>query len=169
MFASKKILEKVLRFMARRVLRKYRPLVIGITGSVGKSLTKEAVALVVSRAYFTRKAEGNYNNEIGIPLTIIGAKSGGGSFFCWAVIFCKWLWMMFIPARYPEDLVLEMGIDRPGDMDYLLSFVPVNIGVATHISGSHMAYFGSIANIAREKGRLIAKLPEYGFAILHAD
>jgi len=169
MFASKKILEKVLRFMARRVLRKYRPLVIGITGSVGKSLTKEAIALVVSRAYFTRKAEGNYNNEIGIPLTIIGAKSGGGSFFCWVVIFCKWLWMMFIPVRYPEVLVLEMGIDRPGDMDYLLSFVPVNIGVVTGVSASHLAFFGSVGNIAKEKGKLMASLPEDGFAILNAD
>jgi len=166
---KKKILEKALRFMARRVLRKYRPLIIGITGSVGKSLTKEAVALIVSRAYVTRKAEGNYNNEIGVPLTIIGATSGGGSFLRWAAIFFQWLWMMLYRERYPEVLVLEMGIDCPGDMDYLLSFVPVKIGVVTGVSASHLAFFGSVGNIAKEKGKLIASLPEDGFAILNAD
>ncbi|MDP3957544.1 MAG: UDP-N-acetylmuramoyl-tripeptide--D-alanyl-D-alanine ligase [bacterium] len=166
---KKKLLEKMLRFMARGVLRKYRPLVIGITGSVGKSLTKEAVALVVSQTYVTRKAEGNYNNEIGVPLTIIGVSSGGGSFLCWAAIFCKWLWMMLYRERYPEVLVLEMGIDRPGDMDYLLSFVSVQIGVVTGVSASHLMFFGSVGNIAKEKGKLVASLPEDGFAILNAD
>ncbi|MFZ2187922.1 MAG: Mur ligase family protein [Candidatus Moraniibacteriota bacterium] len=166
---KKRLLEKMLRFMARVVLKKYHPLVIGITGSVGKSSAKEAVALVVSRAYSVRKAEGNYNNEIGIPLTIIGAKSGNASFFAWGKIFCQWLWMVIFPVRYPQILVLEMSIDRPGDMDYLLSFVAVKIGVVTQISSSHMAFFGSLGNIAKEKGKLLVALPEDGFAILNAD
>ncbi|MEK9151176.1 MAG: UDP-N-acetylmuramoyl-tripeptide--D-alanyl-D-alanine ligase [Patescibacteria group bacterium] len=166
---KKKILEKILRFMARAVLKKYQPLIVGITGSVGKSLTKEAVALVLSQAYAVRKAEGNYNNEIGIPLTIIGAASGGTSLLRWIGVFFRWLWLLLVPVRYPEILVLEMGIDRPGDMDYLLDFVPLRIGVATQVSSSHIAFFGSIGNIAKEKGRLIAALPEDGFAILNAD
>lgn len=166
---KKKFLEKMLRFMARSVLRKYHPLIVGVTGSVGKSLTKEAIALVVSRAYVTRKAESNYNNEVGIPLTIIGTTSGGRSFWRWAFIFCKWLWMMLYPTRYPEVLVLELGIDRPGDMDYLLSFVPVQIGVVTGVSESHLEFFGSVGNIAKEKGKVVAALPENGYAILCAD
>lgn len=166
---KRKILEKMLRFMARLVFKKYRPLVVGITGSVGKSSAKEAVALVLSAAHGVRKAEGNYNNEIGIPLTVIGAQSGGGSVFRWAGVFLKWFWMMIFPMRYPEVLVLEMGIDRPGDMDYLLGFVPVKIGIATQVSSSHMAYLGSVTDIAREKGKLIAALPEDGFAVLNAD
>ncbi|MDO8565673.1 MAG: UDP-N-acetylmuramoyl-tripeptide--D-alanyl-D-alanine ligase [Candidatus Moranbacteria bacterium] len=167
--SKKKLLEKMLRFMARMVLRKYHPLIIGVTGSVGKSLTKEAVALVVSRAYVTRKTEGNDNNEIGVPLTIIGVSSVDGSLFRLALIFFRWLWMMMYPTRYPEVLVLEMGIDRPGDMDYLLEFVPVKIGVVTGVSASHLAFFGTIANIAKEKGKLVASLPEDGYAILSAD
>ena len=75
----KRILEKILKVMARVLLRKYRPLIVGITGSVGKSSTKEAVGLVLARKYRVRMAEGNYNNEIGIPLSIIGARSGGRS------------------------------------------------------------------------------------------
>lgn len=166
---KKKLLEKSLRFMAKTVLKKYHPLVVGVTGSVGKSSAKEAIALVLGRAFFVRKAEGNYNNEIGIPLTILGATSGGTSFFRWGNIFLRWLWMMMGSTRYPEILVLEMGIDRPGDMEYLLSFVSVNIGVVTQISSSHIAFFGSIGNIAKEKGKLIMSLPEDGYAILCAD
>ncbi|OGI22296.1 MAG: hypothetical protein A2808_00855 [Candidatus Moranbacteria bacterium RIFCSPHIGHO2_01_FULL_55_24] len=168
-FSKRTFLEVLLRLMARAVLAKYHPIIVGVTGSVGKSSAKEAIALVLAHSYRVRKSEGNYNNEIGIPLTILGEKSGGRSLIRWALILFRFIGTLVLPRRYPEVLVLEMGIDHPGDMDYLLSFVPVNIGVATHISGSHMAYFGSIANIAREKGRLIAKLPEDGFAILNAD
>lgn len=166
---KRKILEKILRFMTRAVLRKYKPLIVGITGSVGKSSTKEAVALVLSVAYSVRKADGNYNNEIGIPLTVIGARSGGSSFFRWTGVFWKWLCIMVFPVRYPEVLVLEMGIDRPGDMAFLLEFIPVKIGIVTQISSSHIAFFGTLANIGKEKGKLIAALPEDGIAILNAD
>lgn len=168
-FNKRKILEKILCALARPVLRKYRPLVVGITGSVGKSSAKEAVALALSAGYTVRKAEGNYNNEIGIPLTIIGAKSGGRSLFRWVGVFFKWLFLMILPTRYPQVLVLEMGIDRPGDMGFLLQFVSVNIGIVTQVSSSHLAYFGTLSNIAREKGKLIASLPSDGYAILNAD
>ncbi len=166
---KRRMLEKLLCLMARGVLWKYHPAVVGITGSVGKSSTKEAIALVLARSFFVRAADGNYNNEIGIPLTIIGARSGGRSVFRWIGILCRWFFLMFFPARYPEILVLEMGVDHPGDMKYLLGFIPVKVGVVTQVSGSHLANFGSIAGIAKEKGELIAALPEDGFAILNAD
>ncbi len=169
MLNKRKILEKILRLMTRGVLRKYQPIIVGITGSVGKSSAKEAVALVLGAAFTVRKAEGNYNNEIGIPLTVIGAKSGGNSIVRWVGVFCKWCSLMVFPKQYPEVLVLEMGIDRPGDMAFLLEFIPVKIGIVTQISSSHMAYFGTLSNIAREKGKLIAALPEDGIAILNAD
>lgn len=165
----KRILERTLRVMALILVRKYRPLIVGITGSVGKSSTKEAVGLVLSRKYRVRVAQGNYNNEFGIPLSVIGAKSGGHSVISWFLVGAKWLAYLLLPLRYPEILVLEMGIDRPGDMEYLLSIVPVDIGIFTQVSGSHVAHFGSVGNIAREKGKMIASLPGSGFAILNAD
>jgi len=167
--SKRKLLQKILRFMAKVVLRKYRPQIIGITGSVGKSSTKEALALVLGVGYDVRKAEGNYNNEIGIPLTVIGAKSGGNSAFAWFRVFLKWLFVVVFPVKYPDFLILEIGIDRPGDMDYILEFIPVNVGITTLVSSSHVAYFGSVANIAREKEKLVAVLPEDGIAILNAD
>lgn len=169
MINKRKILERLLRAMSGAVLRKYRPLVVGITGSVGKSSAKEAVTLVLGIEYDVRGAEGNYNNEIGIPLTIIGAKGAGNSLIGWLGVFVKWLRLMFFRSRYPEALILEMGIDRPGDMDYLLSFVPLNVGIVTQISSSHTEFFGSEANIAKEKGKLVASLPEDGIVILNGD
>ena len=166
---KRKILEKLLRSMAEAVLRKHQPLIVGITGSVGKSATKEAVALILALSYTVRKAEGNYNNEIGIPLTIIGAKSGGSSPIGWLGVFFCFASVMLWKKEYPQVLILEVGIDRPGDMDYLMQFIPVKIGVVTQVSSSHMAYFGSLATIAKEKGRLIAALPDDGIAILNAD
>lgn len=165
----KSVIERTLRIMARVLLRKYHPLVIGITGSVGKSSTKEAVGLVLAKKYVVRATEGNYNNEIGIPLTILGSRSGGRSLFRWVWIGVRWLVYAVLPLRYPEVLVLEMGIDRPGDMDYLLSIVPIDVGILTQVSESHIEYFGSLHNIAKEKGKLIMSLPVSGFAILNAD
>lgn len=163
------LLQKMLRFMARTVLAKYKPKIVGITGSIGKSSTKEAVALVLEPHFRVRKSEGNYNNEIGIPLTILGCKTGGRSLWAWLKIIFQWLKLMLLPSPYPEVLVLEMGIDRKGDMKYLLSFVHPDVGVATHVSDSHLKHFGTIAHIAKEKGKLIKALPETGFAILNAD
>lgn len=165
----RRVLERLLRFMAGAVLSKYKPLIVGVTGSVGKSSAKEAVALVLGFGMSVRKSEGNFNNEIGAPLTVLGADSGGSSILRWFLVGFRFLRLMLFPVKYPEALVLEMGVDRPGDMSYLLSFVPVKIGVVTRIAESHIAYFGSIGNIAKEKGRMIVSLPEDGFAVLNAD
>lgn len=162
-------LENILRLMARIVLWRHRPLIIGITGSVGKTSTKEAVALVLGSKFRVRQNEKNYNNEIGIPLTIIGAESGQRSLVGWLKVLVKWLWAISFSFRYPKILVLEMGVDRPGDMRYLLSFVRPTVGIVTTIASSHLEFFKNIDHIAREKGRLLEVLPENGAAILNAD
>ncbi len=164
-----RVAEKVLGFMAGSVLRKYRPLVIGVTGSVGKSSTKEAAALVLGGFMPTGKSDGNYNNEIGLPLTVLGIGAQHGTIARFLLAIGGFFRLMILPSRYPKALVLEMGIDRPGDMTALLCIAPVKIGVVTLVGESHLEYFGSIANIAKEKRRLISSLPADGFAILNAD
>lgn len=164
------ILKSILRFLAKGMLQKHKPLVVGITGSVGKSSTKEAVALALSQSYTVRKTEGNLNNEFGIPLTIFGLKAGGNSVVAWALIIIKAVMLRYFTFRYPQALVLEMGVDRPGDMSYLLSFVTLDIGVVTHVSGSHLQYFKTLQGIAKEKGEIVQHFPEgKGIAILNAD
>ena len=163
------LLEKLLKFMAVRVLKKYKPKVVAITGSVGKTTTKEMVWKLLSNYHVTRKNEKNYNNEIGVPLTIIGAKSGESSIFGWLLVFLKWFWIVVIPSKYPEILVLEMGADRPGDIKYLCSFVPIDVGVITNIGISHLEFFKSKKGVAREKGRLLKSVLSGGLALINTD
>jgi len=168
---SKKIiyLEKILRFMAIAILKRHRPKIVGITGSVGKSSAKEAVFLVLKNNFKVRKNEENYNNEIGIPLTIIGAKTGGRNLFKWILVFLKWIFWLIIPLGYPKILVLEMAIDRPGDMKYLMSFIKPNVGILTNISSSHLEFFKNIKAIAKEKSILVKSVSDNGVAILNTD
>lgn len=168
---SKKIqiLERVLRFLARAVIAKYDPKIVGITGSVGKTSAKEAIVLVLGSKFRVRGSEKNYNNEIGIPLTILGSEGGGASLFGWLRVFVKGIFLLIFPWEYPEILVLEMAVDRPQDMDYLLSFVSPNVGVITNISSSHGEFFGSIENIAKEKWKLIESVKKEGVAIINSD
>ncbi|HUD08987.1 MAG TPA: Mur ligase family protein, partial [Candidatus Saccharimonadales bacterium] len=85
---SRKIryLEKILKYFATKALRRFKPRVVGVTGSVGKTSTKEAIFSVLSSKFRVRKNEKNYNNEIGLPLTILGIESGGGSPWKWVVV-----------------------------------------------------------------------------------
>lgn len=158
-----------LRFMAFRILRKYQPQIIGITGSIGKTSAKEAVAWVLAEKFSLRKNDKNYNNEIGLPLTIIGAKSGNRSLWGWFKVFAYGLWIIIFSVKYPKILILEMGADRPGDIQYLTSLVKCQIGVITEVGQSHIEFFGSLENIAKEKGELARSLPDKGLAILNAD
>ncbi|MCX6796207.1 MAG: Mur ligase family protein, partial [Candidatus Falkowbacteria bacterium] len=150
------IVQKILKHLAKAILKKYQPLVIGITGSVGKTSAKEAIYAVLASQKKTRRNVKNYNNEIGLPLTIIGAESGGRSIADWLKVFRRALKLICVKdENYPEILVLEMGADRPGDLDYLNSIVCCKIGVITLIGPVHLEYFGSIEQIQKEKGKLI--------------
>lgn len=161
--------QRILRFMARATLMKYRPIVVGVTGSVGKTTTKEAIAAVLSVKYRVGSGSKNYNNEIGLPLAILGDVSPGRSILSWLSLGRKWVVSMISRSVYPEVVVLEMGVDRPGDMDYLLSIAKPDVGVVTGISASHAEYFGSLGNIAKEKGKLIRSVSKDGFALANAD
>lgn len=165
----KKFVERTLGLLARLTLERHHPLVVGITGSVGKSSTKEAIAAVLNKSYTVRKSIGNYNNEIGLPLTILGLESAGRRPLHWIAVFLRSVWGLIVRRPYPQALVLEMGVDRPGDMKYLLEMVAPTIGVVTSVSASHLEHFETLGAIAKEKGRLVAVLSESGVAILNAD
>jgi UDP-N-acetylmuramoyl-tripeptide--D-alanyl-D-alanine ligase len=119
--------------------------VIGITGSVGKSTTKEVVAEVLSQRYATLKNKGNLNNEIGLPLTILSL------------------------TEDHERAVLEMGFYVPGEIKFLCDLAKPIVGVVTNIGTVHASRAGSQEVIARGKSELVQALPENGFAILNYD
>lgn len=166
----RKILKYKLKILAKLILWRYRPKVVGISGSIGKTTAKEAISLVLEEKYRVRTSFKNYNNEYGLPLTIIGSKSPGKNYLAWLGVFFKaFCLLVYKNKKYPEILVLEMGIDRPGDMDYLVSIAKPQIAVITAVSYSHLEYFGSISNIKKEKQRLVEALPPSGLAILNFD
>ncbi|MFA7208851.1 MAG: Mur ligase family protein [Parcubacteria group bacterium] len=163
------ILQKILRMMAGLVLKKYNPKIVGITGSVGKTSAKEAIFSVLKSKFRVRRTDKNYNNEIGLPLTIIGADSGEDSFWKWLAVFLKWFWVVLAPIKYPEVLVLEMGADRPGDMKYLTGFIRPDVAVITDVSSSHMEFFKNIEGVAKEKSVLVKELGPKGLAVTNVD
>lgn len=136
-----------LQEIARYWRKKLSLRVIGITGSVGKSSTKELVAEVLSRKYHTYKNPGNYNNEIGLPLTILNLGSGY------------------------ERLVIEMGFYYPGDITFLCEIAKPDIGVITNIGTVHAKRAGSQKTIAKGKSELVQALAPApaGIAILNYD
>jgi len=166
----KKIIQLKLKYWARFILLKYKPEIIGITGSVGKTSTKEAIYTVLAKEKNVRASDKNYNNEFGLPLTIIGVESPGKNILGWFAIGFKVLKMLIIRDKnYPEILVLEMGIDRPGDMDYLNSIVKCRIGVATAVSSVHLEYFRDKDALQKEKSKLISAVIKDGWSILNYD
>lgn len=119
--------------------------VIGITGSVGKSTSKEVISEVLGQRYRTLKSRGNMNNEIGLPLTILRLGSGY------------------------ERAVLEMGFYVPGEIALLCEIARPNIGVVTNIGTVHAERAGSQEAIYRGKSELVQSLPSDGVAILNLD
>ena len=166
----KKIIQLKLKFLAKKIIKKYNPKIIGITGSVGKTSAREAIWTVLSSKYNVRQSIKNYNNEIGVPLTIIGDTAPGKSIFGWFKIFKHALKLIiFKDKKYPEILILEMAVDRVGDMEYLNSILKCDIGVVTMIGSSHLEFFGTIDKIKKEKELLIKNLKKSGWAILNYD
>ncbi|MFZ2310212.1 MAG: Mur ligase family protein [Patescibacteria group bacterium] len=164
------ILKLKLKILSKLILRKYQPRIIGITGSIGKTSAKEAVCLVLNTRFKVRASFKNYNNELGLPLTIIGVESAGKSLLGWLKVFLKAVSLILIRDKdYPEILVLEMGVDRPGDMAYLCSIINPEIGIETAVSYSHLEYFGNVVNIKKEKQVLIENVDNKGLSILNYD
>jgi len=166
----KKLLEKVLALLARKIVKKYNPQVVGITGSMGKTSAKEAVYAVLKTKFNVRKNIKNYNNEIGVPLTIIGEESGGKSAGAWLKIFLAAIRLIFVHDKeYPEVLVLEMGADKPGDIGYLTEIIPCHVGVVTTIGPAHLEAFKTVENVAKEKQKIVSHLMAADTAILNFD
>ena len=166
----KKFIQLQLKFFSSLLLHKYHPKIIAISGSIGKTSTKEMIYSVLASRFSTRTSIKNYNNEIGVPLSIIGVKSPGSSMLGWLKVLAQALKLyLYKDKNYPKYLVLEMGIDRPGDMAYLTRLAPPWIAVMTGVSHSHLEYFGSLSNTKKEKQVLIEQVDRRGLSVLNYD
>jgi len=166
----KTILQYLLALLARLTLKRYKPRVVCVTGNVGKTSTKEAIFAVLSSGHRVRKGEKNYNNEFGVPLTILDMRAHGRNIAQWSLELlgaCAKL----LYWRYPEIVLLEMGVDKPGDMEYLLSLARPDVAVFTFFGDIpvHVANFPSKEALLREKLKLAWAVPESGTVIVNAD
>ena len=130
---------------ARAILERWHPTVIAVTGSVGKTSTKEAIATVLASNFATFKSWQNYNDLLGLPLSL-------GR----------------LEERH-EYAVLEMSCDHPGEIADLCRITHPQIGVLTNISPAQLQYFGTVEQLAQELGTLLTYLPKEGTAILNED
>ena len=118
---------------------------IGVTGSVGKTTTKDLLAGCLASTFPTAASERSFNNELGLPLTLLNA---------------------------PDDTrwaVLEMGARHVGDIARLAAVARPDVGVVTSVEMAHVEHFGDLDGVARAKGELVAALPAAGLAVLNAD
>lgn len=167
----KKIVLLILTWEARIILKKYRPRVVGVTGSVGKTSSKDAIASVLGQKYNVRKSAKSLNSEFGVPLTILGEASGWDSASEWAGILWRGFLQIVQRAKYPEVLVLEVGADHPGDIQSIIAWLKPDVVVGTRMSEVpvHVEFFPDVASVVREKKYLADAVKEDGVLVLNAD
>ena len=167
----KKIITYILRAESQLVLSKYKPKIIAITGSVGKTSTKDAVYAVLSKISYVRKSEKSFNSEIGLPLTILGVRNGWSNPLVWTVNILKGIWLFIWPHKYPRWLVLEVGVGKQGDMEGTASWLKTDVVIITSIgeTPAHIEFFDSRKHLIEEKGQLIKTLKPDGLLVLNAD
>lgn len=168
----RKIIVTILTWEAKLVLRRRKPKIIAVTGSAGKTSTKDAIFAVMSHAELSvRKSEKSYNSEFGVPLTILGLESGWGSPWRWIVNMVQGLITALGKDPYPAWLIVEVGADRPGDIRAIARWLKPDIAVITSIPNIpvHVEYFHSPHALAQEKRRLAEHMRPGGLLIINGD
>lgn len=167
----KKLVVVILTWEAQMALKRYQPKIIAVTGSAGKTTTKDAIFAVLSDGRYVRKSEKSYNSELGVPLTILGLESGWGSPWRWFLNILKGFVVIARPTDFPQWLVLEVGADRPGDIRSIAKWLKPNIAVITSIPDVpvHVEFFNSPQALANEKKRLAEYLRHDGILVINGD
>lgn len=137
--------QQAMEDFAQYYLQQVSPKVIAVTGSNGKTTTKDIIASLCAQTFVTHKTQGNFNNHIGVPKTILDM------------------------PRETEVLVVELGMDHAGEINHLSRLVQPDIAVITMIGESHIEFLGSRENIARSKMEIISGLDVDGLLIYPAD
>ena len=167
----KKIVIFILTLEAKLVLRKYKPKIIAITGSVGKTTTKDAVYTALLPFTYVRKSAKSFNSDIGIPLAILGLPNAWSDAPKWLSNILAGLLLIIRKESYPKWLVLEIGADHPGEIERVMRWLHPDISVITRIGEVpvHVEHYRSVRDVAREKSFLARGVKKDGFLILNAD
>ena len=165
----KKIVVALLTCEAKCVLRRHKPLVIAVSGSVGKTTTKDMIYRAIAGHAHVRKSEKSFNSEIGVPLTILGLPNAKKSLRGWIENLLSGV-SVLLQRTYPSILVLEVGADHPGDLRRLHWLTP-GAGVFTRYPDvpAHVEFFSSPEAVIEEKREMRRALREDGVLCINAD
>ena len=165
------IVVSVITREARAVLARYSPRIIAVTGSVGKTSTKDAIYTAIKGSLSARKSAKSYNSEFGVPLTILGRDNSWNNPLGWLFTMLHGVRLIFSRAPYPEWLVLEVGADKPGDLESLMSWVKPDITVVTRFPDVpvHVEFYDSIEALFKEEALPVFALREKGVLVLNND
>lgn len=164
----------VLTKEAALLLRRTRPFVIAITGSVGKTSMKDMIALLLERESgdpYVRKSAKSFNSEIGIPLTVLGLANAWSSPIGWSSNILVGAFRAFFSADQPRTLVLEVGADHPGDIRRAAAWLHPHVAVITRLPETpvHVEYFPNPEAVRQEKAELVRSLDENGLFVGNGD
>lgn len=134
-----------LQTLAQNSLQDMKPVIVGVTGSVGKTTTKEFIFTLISHQYRALKSEDNFNNHIGLPLSILRLR------------------------KNHEAAILEYGMSAPGEIQTLTQIAPPDIAVITNVKPVHLEFFASLKDIALAKKEILEGMKSSGTAILNGD
>lgn len=165
------VLAFFLAVLARAILRTYKPKIVMVTGSVGKTSTKDAVAAALGVCHDLRASEKSYNSEFGVPLTIIGAGNPWFDLSKWMRVFTQGLALIFTKQPYPKLLVLEVGADRPNDVKNILKIATPDAVVVTRLPDIpvHVEAYASAEAVREEEFAPAYALPPQAPLIVCAD
>lgn len=167
----KLIIVTLLTWEAKLLLKRTQPKIIAVTGSVGKTSTKDAIYEALKGHVHVRKSEKSFNSEIGVPLSVLGLPNAWSNPFLWIKNLVDGLFLVIHPGNYPSTLVLEMGVDRPGDMAKLTTWIKPDVVVLTRLPDVpvHVEFFDSPEAVIAEKLKLVEALKPDGVLVYNHD
>jgi UDP-N-acetylmuramoyl-tripeptide--D-alanyl-D-alanine ligase len=168
----KKLVQKILKVFVKMVIKKYRPFIIAVTGSVGKTSTKEGIYTAFSGLYNIQRSAGNLNTELGAPLVFLRQNKSGENFKEWLLIILKSFWLLLKKdKKYPKIIVVELAADKPGDIGYFSEFIKSDIAVITAVGEVpvHIEFYKTPQDVANEKEKILSVLEKEKIAVLNFD
>jgi len=163
------IVQYYLKFLTKVVLWRHQPLIVAVAGTTNKTFIKEMILEELGRGVRVRGNPKSFNTEIGLPLAVLFLPSGYSSLFRWVDILLTGTCISFFGRHFPRILVLEMGVDRKGDMEYLLSMIKPKVAIVTNINRSFPDANTTLKDIEEEMKKLVKKVPVDGRVILNGD
>jgi len=166
------IVQFYLKFFTKITLWRHRPFIVAVSGSTNKTTVKEYILKFLREKYGEKEVRGNpksYNTEIGLPLAILYLDSGESSALRWLKVLVQAKIRALFERKFPSKLVLELGVEGKGDMEYLLEMVRPNVAIITNIEGSYTYSNSSLERIFEEMKVLAERIPENGYLLINAD